>query len=374
MIRVAALCLALTGGAVLAQDALATRTAAAAARLSEAEQLFAAAPHSDAPVATLVSAMRAYEDGLIAVRAGLRDTTAQYDDLRETFTTERAQVAQLLSALQTVSQRPAPTLAVHPAGVTQTVQARLLAAHITPALQADADRLRGQLNALTKLRALQQTGSETLTVGVAGKVAAEEALRQALLEAPPHPERFVANTEAVATLADEAQSLGAFVDALHAIYRDSLPGDGAIAAAASLPLPVVGRVLPPSADDDTKAPGWVLAAPAGGLVVAPTTGTVLSQGPLLSFDAVIVLAPTPTTTLIFAGLEESLVRAGHTIPAGWPLGRMARDHPPTDAKLTRNLDAETGSASQALYLEVRDGQTPVDPATWFALEQQMDNE
>ena len=59
---------------------------------------------------------------------------------------------------------------------------------------------------------------------------------------------------------------------------------------------------------------------------------------------------------------QGIVHAGFVVGANRP----------SDTELTTNTAAGAGNDAQALYLEVREGQTLVDPASWFALEQQMD--
>ncbi|MEL6572748.1 MAG: peptidase M23 [Pseudomonadota bacterium] len=364
MIRAALLCLCLATPAA-AQDALATQTAAAAARLSEAEQLFAAAPHSDRPILTLAAAIWAYEDGLIAVRAGLRDTTTQYDRLQAELAANTARNGQLLAALQAGNQPVRPRRAFHPKGARATAQAHLLRTSLAPSLTAQADALREQLNHLTKAKALQETATETLQSGILGLEAAHAALREAFEDQPAPPQRFADAPDEVAELRAADLARGPFLAGLAAIYDRGLPNDAALASKGTLPLPATGRALPMEAD----ATGFIVATPARALVVAPISGTLLYQGPLPGFDTAVVLEPTAGTLFVFAGLSDTFGTVGQISPAGWPLGVMSETATPSDANLTTEFASEPGSASQALYLEVRDGQTPVDPATWFAMEQ-----
>ncbi|MEL6640264.1 MAG: peptidase M23 [Pseudomonadota bacterium] len=364
MIR-AALTALFLAAPVAAQDALATQTAAAAARLSEAAQLLDAAPHSDHQITTLAAAIRAYEDGLIAVRAGLRDTTARYTDLQAKLDANQAEITQLMSVLQAAALSPQPRLGFHPKGAQATARAQIVRTALAPAIAADAAVLKDQLAHLAKAKALTTTATETLNDGLLGLEAAHAALREAFRDQDPPPSRFTEDPEQIAILQSAAVSRDQLLIGLSAIYTGGLPNDAALASKGTLPLPVTGRALPTDAD----TAGLILATPARALVVTPTSATILYQGPLPGFEKAVVVAPTPGTLFVFGGLTQTFGAAGQIIPAGWPLGLMGETASHSDTILTTNSPSETGGASQALYLEVREGQTPADPATWFALEQ-----
>ncbi len=367
MIRPALLCLALAAP-VAAQDASATQTAAAAARLNAADQLLRDAPHSEQMIATLVAATQTYEDGLIAVRAGLRDTNAQRDALRAALIADRDQVAQLLTVLQAPNTPTRPALAIHPDGARSTIRAQMMQASLSRNIEADAAHLREQLVLYQKVATLTETASTTLQLGEAGLASAQSTLRVALAEQPAPPERFTEDPAVIAALSDAATTRDQFIDALTRLYDGGLPSDATLASKGALLLPVSGRALP----QDTQSPGLIVATPAGALLVAPSSATILYQGPLPGFSNAVVLEPTSGTTFVFGGLGETFGKAGQIIPAGWPLGFVVGANRPSDTELTTNTVAGAGNDAQALYLEVREGQTLVDPASWFALEQQMD--
>lgn len=364
MIRAALLCLVLATPAA-AQDALATQSAAAAARLAEAEALLAEAPHTDNQVVTLAAAIRTYEDGLIAVRAGVAETTGQYETIRAALTRDRAKITQMLGAVQ-AADRPSTTLSFHPAGARAAAQAQLIRASLGPSLDRDIAALRAQLAQLAKVTALKDKAATTLAEGQVGHAAVLTALQQALTDHLPAA-RFVEDPAVIAKLQAAAPTRDLLIPGLAALYTGGLPSDESLASRGALPLPATGRHL-----NTDATPGLILATPPQALVVAPTSATILYLGPVPGFEQAVVLEPTPGTTFVFAGLSQTFGAAGQLIPAGWPLGLMAETMGDTDANLTTKSTIETGNAAQALYLEVRDGQSPVDPATWFALQQQMD--
>ena len=115
-------------------------------------------------------------------------------------------------------------------------------------------------------------------------------------------------------------------------------------------------------------PGVIIATRPRAIVTSPTPATILYRGPLLDYGNVMIVEPTADVMFIFAGLAEVFGDVGEIIPAGAPLGLLGGSSPQTDGEVTSNDQINSGGQSQTLYLEVRDGQTPINPATWFALE------
>jgi septal ring factor EnvC (AmiA/AmiB activator) len=82
---------------------------AAAADLAEAER-------ARDRVAALTRTVRAYEEGLVALREGLRRAAVRERALRLQFEARRSELARLLGVLQTLERAPAPLLMIHPSG------------------------------------------------------------------------------------------------------------------------------------------------------------------------------------------------------------------------------------------------------------------
>ena len=110
-------------------------------------------------------------------------------------------------------------------------------------------------------------------------------------------------------------------------------------------------------------PGILLATRPEALVTAPTAATIRYAGPLLDFGQVVILEPQADTLLILAGLGQSYGVAGQVITEATPVGLMAQS---AENRSTGGDGGGTGR-SETLYIEVRQNDTPVDPATWFDL-------
>jgi septal ring factor EnvC (AmiA/AmiB activator) len=67
-------------------------------------------------------------------------------------------------------------------------------------------------------------------------------------------------------------------------------------------------------------------------------------------------------------MDEVFGEVGQVIPQGSPIGLLGGETPNARAILTQSEPDNGGVASQTLYLEVRDGQSPVNPSDWFALD------
>ncbi|MEM7711049.1 MAG: peptidoglycan DD-metalloendopeptidase family protein [Pseudomonadota bacterium] len=312
--------------------------------------------------------MRAYEDGLAALRDGLRRVAIRQRALEDDLAEREAEIAGLLAALQRMEQSASPVLLLHPSGPLGTARAAMLLAEITPVLQRDADLLRADLTRLTDLRALEARTAVRLTDGLAGIRDARAGLSEAIAARGPLPSRLAADDGRLTDLLDRAETLDAFADGL-----GDLPDViGAAVLTRPFPWPVDGTLLSRFREADAagiERPGLVLATHGGALVTAPSGGTVRYAGPLLDYGNVIILEPEPQILMVLAGISELYAAAGEIVGAAAPLGLMGEALPEAGVTLRQPRAGGGASRSETLYIEVRQGGRPVDPATWFAMEQ-----
>ena len=320
-------------------------------------------------VAALTQTVRAYEDGLIALREGLRQAAAAEAQVSGALAAQGEDVSRLLGVVMAMGQAAGPGMLLHPDGALETARAGMIAAEITPAMQAEVTRLRARLSELQRLREVQETASDTLVVGLTGAQDARAALSAAIADRVDLPRRFEADLAKIDLLVQSAGTLDAFAAGLSGALGAR---DGAIAPEtplSQLALPVQGTVLRGFGAADAAGiarPGWLIAARPGALVTAPSAATILFAGPLLDYGNVIILEPAPETMFILAGLGEVYGVPGRVVAQGDALGLLGGDVPTGDAKLTESAQLDADDATQTLYLEVRDGQSPADPAAWFA--------
>jgi hypothetical protein len=170
MIRAAALALALLAVPLCLRADEDTPAAQAAARASDdLRSAVAALQEATAArdrVTALTLTIRAYEEGLAALREALRQAELREATLKLRFNAKRDQVSQLLAVLARMEQTPGPLLLLHPGGPLGTARSGMMLAEVTPALQAEAMELKAELQELADLRALQAAAGETLSFGL----------------------------------------------------------------------------------------------------------------------------------------------------------------------------------------------------------------
>ena len=348
---------------------LAAETAMRAADdLRAARETLSLASRAEDRITALSETVRAYETGLSALRSGLRQVTIQERALSSAFETRRTQIASLLGVLTTMERAPAPLLLLHPTGPLGTARSGQMIADLTPALQAEADALKFDLETLQLLRGLQETAATDLEAGLSGVQVARAQLASAMSQRIDLPRRFVSDPVAMGALVEGAETLTAFATGLSDLPEASLaPVEGPTVG--TLDLPVAGRILRRFQETDAagiRRPGWIVATQPASLVTSPVDATIRYAGPLLDYGKVIVLEPAQGSLLILAGLREIYGTTGEIITQSAPVGLMGGALPSADDFLTETREGGGTQASESLYIEVREAGAPVDPATWFA--------
>jgi len=317
-------------------------------------------------VTALTQTIRAYEDGLGAMREALRQAYLREATLTLQFQAKRDRVAQLLGVLSQLEAQPGPLLLLHPSGPLGTVRSGMLLAEVTPALQAEANALKAELTELRDLRTIQAAAGETLSAGLGTAQTARSALSQAISDRTTLPRRFTEDANVLRGLLQSADTLEAFASGL---TLDDSGNRSFEDARGTLPLPVLGTLLRRPAEADAagvRRPGVTLATRARAIVTTPWPATIRYRGPLLDYGNVIVLEPGGGYLLILAGLDTVYGEVGEVLAPGAALGLMGGS---TVAQGDDFLaDAQDGGGvqgTQTLYMELRQGADPVDPTDWF---------
>jgi len=351
---------------------------AAAQQLQAATALLDSAEGARDRVRALTETVRAYEAGLAAMREGLRRAATREAQLRRRLQAREGKIAQLLGVLLTIESTQSPVLLLHPEGPQGSARAAMMLAEVTPGLTAKAADLRADLEEMQILRQLRQAASQTLETGLSGVQQARAQLSRAVADRTDLPRRFTADPVRTAILLSSTDTLDAFADGLADI------ADGAIASTSAditplkgrVPLPVQGILLHRAGESDAagiKRQGIILATRPRALVVTPTAATIRYQGPLLNLGNVVILEPQPGILFVLSGLAEVFGEIGQVVPAGSPIGLMGGKMRTSGSKTgiqsgtIVSLSGEgTGTnRSETLYIEVREGNSPVDPETWF---------
>ncbi len=378
----------LSGSGAAAADDPATLARAAMERLAQAAEAHSAAETQADRVAALTATVRAYEDGLTALRAGLRQAAAAEARLGFALEARSGEVSRLLGALAGIERAPPALTLLHPAGPVGTARAAMVLGEVTPAMQAEAERLRRDLAEIRALRDVQRGAQETLEEALRAAQQARTDLSQAIAERIDLPRRFDADPERLRELVAASDTLQAFAAGLGRLEATSPAAPSPEAppseaqtpeaqtpeapprARRALPLPAAGMVLRRFGEADasgTARPGVTLATRPAALVTAPVSSTVRYAGPLLDYGNVMILEPDADTLLVLSGLGTLYAGEGQIVGAGDPLGLMGGASDPPAAGPVNAAGVER---SETLYIEVRRGETPVDPAGWFAIDRQ----
>lgn len=362
MIRRGLACLAclLWASAALADPA--ERAIAAARALEEATAAMQAASGGRDQITALSQTIQAYEDGLVALREGLREAQLRETALSRQFAARSDTMAQLLSVLMATERVDESLGLVHPDGALATARAAMLLGELAPPVAREVADLREALDDLRALRRARQFGFFALEQGLAAAQDARIALAQAVSDRGPLPKRLIEDPDQLQVLAINAATLDDFARELQqdSSTRDNQPTLTFSAARGSLPLPVRATILHGFNQPDAAGivrQGLVLATTPEALVTAPWSATVRYAGPLAGQGQVVILEPAEAILIVLAGLGEVLVSTGEILPSGAPLGSMP------GAQLAENV---SGTRSQTLYLELRETGNPIDPEPWFA--------
>lgn len=366
----AALMLSATGQ-VRAQSDTAAAAVNAVAAIERASTMLAEAEHASDRVAALTETTRAFEDGLAAMREGLRQVSAREAVLSADLAARDGEISQLLGTLEMMGGTETPVVFLHPSGAVGTARSAMIVADVSRALDQRAAGLRAQLEEARVLRQLQESAARTLADGLRGVQEARTDLSQAVAERTNLPRKFTEDPIKTALLIASTETLSAFASGLSDIAEDERTLDlpPVSARKGDIPLPVQGRVLRRAGETDaagiTRA-GIVLATRPRALVTSPTAATIRYRGPLLDLGNVIILEPESGILFVFAGLDVVYGASGDIVAAGAPVGLMGGDDPDLGAILSAAGTTDgPGGRSETLYIEVRQDNTPQDPANWF---------
>ena len=324
-------------------------------------------------VEALTQTVRAYEEGLLALREGMRQAALREQSVLLVFEAERDRLSRLLGVLQSIEATPEPVLLMHPDGALDTARSGMILSEVTPAVAEEARMLRGQLQELATLRALQESALAQLTTALDRVQDARSALSQAIADRRALPENFTRDETARAELiasVDSLDSLAALLGGGPSAALADLPElPDFTQARGALPLPVLGTPLRGFGEADAAGmtrPGLLYATRQRALVTAPWPASVRYAGPLLDYGNVIILEPEEGYLLIMAGLGTLYVTAGEFVPSDAPLGLMPGD-PGAESEELIVSAPQTGGAglTETLYIELRENGAPVNPTDWF---------
>ena len=311
----------------------------------------------------------------------------------------RAEIANVLAALERITLNPPPALIVDPDDALGSARSAILITAIVPQLRARADAVTADLRILTDIKGKALEEEATLKANYA--VLEEEQLRIATLIAARkqgidrRSEELAAEEAEAVELATRASSLKELIEGLSS-RAGAVGTPGATARSADPDLPQfsadeIRTAFANSARSEPAVPfgaarGW-LTMPANGVnvldygandgfggishgislvtraeaqVVAPADGWVLYKGPYLNYGQIVILNTGQGYTALLAGLAEVSVDIGQFVQMGMPMGIMG------SRTIGRSITTNAGAAQPTLYIELRQNNEPFDPTGWWA--------
>ncbi|HTN40070.1 MAG TPA: peptidoglycan DD-metalloendopeptidase family protein [Asticcacaulis sp.] len=286
-------------------------------------------------------------------RAKLETINQQETDISRRLIAERDKQTRLLSALQIYSRNPPPALFVTPRKANDAVLAAIIMRAITPELQKRTQSLVRQNSQLVNLRRQAALQNEAIFISES-EVSEQRTEIERLIQQKMDLE------DQLLSQADQMDARAAELKARENRLTGDLPlkffGAPAVDKTHLQP-PVVGDITTSFGQINGSGPasrGTVYAALPGSQVTAPAEGEVEYAGPLDSYGQVVVLNIGHEYRLVMTGIGRVYVEQGQTVGRHEPLGRMPNL---SDKKAT-------------LYMELRKGETPVNPATALQISRQ----
>jgi len=327
----------------------------------------------------------------------LRSLNGREQAMRSSLDLRRADIVEVLAALQRAGRRTPPALLVRPEDALQSLRTAMLLGAVVPEMRAQADRLVGDLGELIALRKAIAAERDRLATD-RDSLKADQVQLASLVEERQRKQSAVekdleaegARALALARQADSLQNLIARMEqdlksAAKAAATASLQGAPAslngkpdlkalkdparltpavaFASAKGLfALPVNGVKIREFGGSDGVGgvqKGISLATRPGAQVTTPCDGWVVYAGPFRSYGQLLILNGGGGYHVLIAGMERISVNIGQFVLTGEPVATMG-----TTSQVASIVAANT--SQPVLYIEFRKDGTPIDPGPWWA--------
>jgi septal ring factor EnvC (AmiA/AmiB activator) len=361
---------------------------ARAAKLArEAKKLEREAEQTARRLVALAAEARAHERAINELRDRLAEIAAERELRSRDLEARHAYLTQVLAALERIARRPPEALMAYARTPQDTLRGAMLLRAAIPKIEAEAQRLRAEIDDLARLGEQAAARRETLAREQSGLDAKRKQLatlvakkRERARTTKAEEDRAAARAQALAKEAGDLREL------LAAIERDrkarvtltpprrvppparvaalpkvrpavpdppAAPGGVTMSAARGrLIPPVVGRLAVSFGvrEGPGRAKGIRLEAADGAQVVAPFGGEVVFSGPFRGYGPLLIIDHGEGYHSLLAGLGRIDAVVGQKLLTGEPIGVMTQH----------------GKASHRLYMELRQGGRPIDPLPWLA--------
>lgn len=345
--------------------------------------------------------VRNVEAKIDEAEARLRALNGREQQMRASLDSRRADIVEVLAALQRAGRRTPPALLVRPEDALQSLRTAMLLGAVVPELRGRAEKIASELGELVALRKTIATERDQLASD-RDKVRSEQTRLTALVDERQRQQatrekdldaersRAVALSKQVGDLqgliakmeqdlqsaakaAEKAAEAARQAEAKAAASAKSGPGAfkdksrtaPAMAFASAkglLPLPVNGNKIRDFGGSDGAGgvqKGISLASKPGSQVTTPCDGWVVYAGPFRSYGQLLILNAGGGYHVLIAGMERISVNIGQFVLTGEPVATMG-----STSQVASIL--ATNASQPVLYVEFRKDGTPIDPGPWWA--------
>ncbi|MEK9280408.1 MULTISPECIES: peptidoglycan DD-metalloendopeptidase family protein [unclassified Bradyrhizobium] len=339
--------------------------------------------------------VRTIETKIDEAEARLQNLNGREQEMRASLDSRRADIVEVLAALQRAGRRTPPALLVRPEDALQSLRTAMLLGAVVPELRGRAERLAGELGELVNLRKAIATERDQLAVD-RDKIRNDQTRLTALVDERQRQQasrekdfdaektRAIAlsrqvgdlqgliakmeqDLQSAAKAAEAAKQAAAAASAKSgpAAFKDRSRTSPAIAFASAkglLPLPVNGNKIRDFGGSDGVGgvqKGISLATRPGSQVTTPCDGWVVYAGPFRSYGQLLILNAGGGYHVLIAGMERISVNIGQFVLTGEPVATMG-----STSQVASIL--ATNASQPVLYVEFRKDGTPIDPGPWWA--------
>lgn len=285
----------------------------------------------------------------------------------------------LMASLALSGRHRPPALLTQPQDANQAIRAAILMGEVAPQVKQKTSALTTEITKLRRLEREVLREQKVLAVADAALALKQEEITQMTAAKRAAFEDVNADAE---SLRQRAESLGEKADSIReliAALETSVPGaprlkprltfaeqsaPTRVASGPSLPRPTVSQPLGVLAMPATgrlvrawgdrlpggeKSESVAFATRSGAQVSAPVSGRVEFAGPFRSYRQLLILSTSDGYHVLLWGMSSSYVSVGQSVQQGEPVAKMA--------------DRTNGEPE--LFMEVRKGGEPMDPANWM---------
>ena len=341
--------------------------------------------------------VRTVESKIDEAAARLQSLNGREQEMRSSLDSRRADIIEVLAALQRAGRRTPPALLVRPEDALQSLRTAMLLGAVVPELRGRAEKLASELGELVALRkniaterdqlALDRDrilNDQTRLTALVDERQRQQASREKDLDAEnsraialskqvgdlqgliAKMERDLQSAAKAAEAAKQAEAkAAASAKSGPAAFKDRSRTTPAIAFASAkglLPLPVNGNKIRDFGGSDGIGgvqKGISLASRPGSQVTTPCDGWVVYAGPFRSYGQLLILNAGGGYHVLIAGMERISVNIGQFVLTGEPVATMG-----STSQVASIL--ATNASQPVLYVEFRKDGTPIDPGPWWA--------